>query len=589
MSYKKFLKAVTLPTARLGIKNNSYETNTIYNRYKNYLPMIYQGPTNRNERYTIYDGMEQDPIISWSLDVISDFVIQADKDNPFIIKYESNNKLPESQTTTIEKELVEWVKLNDWKKRIYNSVRDILKYGDIFYIRDPETYELHKVNIYDVLGVVVDDLKNPTHYVIKNVDLNVPAKLATTTNNDIETNNFLNTINSNFPSVANANNSSYITNTNGVDDQTKITVEAKNVLHISLNIDNVILYPFGISILENVYKAYIQKMLLQDCVLLYRIKNATEKLIYNIPVGSIPRYKRKEYLEKIKNELSQRRMPSKDSDGVFNTIDVAYNSIPMNEDYFLPVDADGIQPKIEKLPGGQNLGEINDLVYWENLLIRGLKVPQSWIPYGPTDGQRTVPTNTSNTYVQELRFFKYCSRIQDIISPEYDLDFKIYLKHKGINVDENSFNLTFNEPSNITELTEEEIRKSRLDAFSSAIQNPYISKRFALKYYLKLTEDEFNENQRLLMEENQKLFKDEDVELPTEDKSQIPGLRSVGIEDIPDDYINDLQSNMNNMNGGSLGGDISGNLGGDMSGNLGGDMSGNLGGDMTNSNTLTNV
>ena len=589
MSYKKFLKAVTLPTARLGIKNNSYETNTIYNRYKNYLPMIYQGPTNRNERYTIYDGMEQDPIISWSLDVISDFVIQADKDNPFIIKYESNNKLPESQTTTIEKELVEWVKLNDWKKRIYNSVRDILKYGDIFYIRDPETYELHKVNIYDVLGVVVDDLKNPTHYVIKNVDLNVPAKLATTTNNDIETNNFLNTINSNFPSVANANNSSYITNTNGVDDQTKITVEAKNVLHISLNIDNVILYPFGISILENVYKAYIQKMLLQDCVLLYRIKNATEKLIYNIPVGSIPRYKRKEYLEKIKNELSQRRMPSKDSDGVFNTIDVAYNSIPMNEDYFLPVDADGIQPKIEKLPGGQNLGEINDLVYWENLLIRGLKVPQSWIPYGPTDGQRTVPTNTSNTYVQELRFFKYCSRIQDIISPEYDLDFKIYLKHKGINVDENSFNLTFNEPSNITELTEEEIRKSRLDAFSSAIHNPYISKRFALKYYLKLTEDEFNENQRLLMEENQKLFKDEDVELPTEDKSQIPGLRSVGIEDIPDDYINDLQSNMNNMNGGSLGGDISGNLGGDMSGNLGGDMSGNLGGDMTNSNTLTNV
>ena len=589
MSYKKFLKAVTLPTARLGIKNNSYETNTIYNRYKNYLPMIYQGPTNRNERYTIYDGMEQDPIISWSLDVISDFVIQADKDNPFIIKYESNNKLPESQTTTIEKELVEWVKLNDWKKRIYNSVRDILKYGDIFYIRDPETYELHKVNIYDVLGVVVDDLKNPTHYVIKNVDLNVPAKLATTTNNDIETNNFLNTINSNFPSVANANNSSYINNTNGVDDQTKITVEAKNVLHISLNIDNVILYPFGISILENVYKAYIQKMLLQDCVLLYRIKNATEKLIYNIPVGSIPRYKRKEYLEKIKNELSQRRMPSKDSDGVFNTIDVAYNSIPMNEDYFLPVDADGIQPKIEKLPGGQNLGEINDLVYWENLLIRGLKVPQSWIPYGPTDGQRTVPTNTSNTYVQELRFFKYCSRIQDIISPEYDLDFKIYLKHKGINVDENSFNLTFNEPSNITELTEEEIRKSRLDAFSSAIQNPYISKRFALKYYLKLTEDEFNENQRLLMEENQKLFEDEDVELPTEDKSQIPGLRSVGIEDIPDDYINDLQSNMNNMNGGSLGGDISGNLGGDMSGNLGGDMSGNLGGDMTNSNTLTNV
>ena len=74
-------------------------------------------------------------------------------------------------------------------------------------------------------------------------------------------------------------------------------------------------------------------MLLQDCVLLYRIKNATEKLVFNIPVGNIPKYKRKQYMEKIRNEMYQRRMPSKDSDGVFNTIDVEYNSIPLCEDF----------------------------------------------------------------------------------------------------------------------------------------------------------------------------------------------------------------------------------------------------------------
>ena len=574
MSYKKFLKAVTLPKAKLGVRGNSGDNATsIYDRYKNYLPAVYQGPNNRCERYTIYDGMEQDPIISWSLDTIVDYVIQADKDKPFKIEYTANEKLPDSQTLTIEKELDDWVKTNEWKKRMYPTIRDALKYGDVFFVRDPDTYELQKVNIYDVLGVVVDDLKNPTHYVIKNVELNVPLKVATTAQSDVTTRNLLNTINSNFPGVVNASNTANAsTSPNPTDDNTTLPVSADNVIHLSLNVDNELLFPFGLSILEKIYKIYIQKMLLQDCILLYRIKNATEKLVFYIPVGGIPRYKRKQILEKTKNELSQRRMPAKDTDGVFNTIDVAYNSIPMNEDYFLPVDSDGVQPKIEKLAGGQALGEINDMVFWENLLIRGMNVPQSWVPYGPTDGQRTLPTNVANAYVQELRFFKFCCRIQDILIPELDKEYKRFLQHRGINVNEDSFNLTFNEPSNITEISEEEIKTNRLNAFLSASGSQYISKQFALKYYLKLTEEEFNENQRLLIIENQNRFKNEDVELPTEDKNQIPGLRTVGIEDISMDYLNDMAADMNagmeSLGGMPAGGDMSSMGNGEMGGGM---------------------
>jgi hypothetical protein len=275
--------------------------------------------------------------------------------------------------------------------------------------------------------------------------------------------------------------------------------------------------------------------------------------------------------------MSQRRMPSKDTDGVFNTIDVAYNSISMNEDFWLPVDADGVQPKVEKLPAGQNLGEINDMVYWENLLIRGLKVPQSWVPYGPEDGQRTVPTNTSNTYVQEQRFYKYCQRLQNILITVLDEEFKKYLAYKGIvEVDNDGFNLAFFDPTNITELTEEEIRANRLNTFLQAVGSPFISKQFALKFYLKLTEEEYNENQRLLIMENQERFKDKDVPLPTEDYNQTPGLRSVGIEDIPQDYLNDMGQDMGqDMGMGGFGGPM-----GDMSG-TGGDMdAGGMGADM---------
>ena len=586
-SYKKFLKSVTLPHAKLGtVRKESEETTNIYNKYKNYLPMIYQGPTNRTERYAIYDGMQQDPTINWSLDIISDFITQSEDDLPFHIQYNDNEDLPESQTTILEQALKNWCDENEWKKRIYNTVRDVLVYGDAVFIRDPETFELQKVNIYDVLGVVADELRNPTHYIIRNVDLNVPLKVATSSKDDVTTQNMLNTINTNFSAGSFLQGSRNLSN-DPTNDQTTLPVEAKHIMHISLNVDNMFLFPFGLSTLEKVYKVYIQKMLLQDCVLLYRIKNATEKLVFNIPVGNIPKYKRKQYMEKIRNEMYQRRMPSKDSDGVFNTIDVAYNSIPLCEDFYLPVDGDGIQPKIEKLAAGQNLGEIKDLTLWENDLIRGMEVPQSWVPYGVSDDSagRNVPTNLANTYVQELRFYNYCKRLQNIMIKPLDEEFKYYLQSKGILTSDTSFQLALNDPTSIVDLTKAEIEANNLNTFQTAVGIPYISKQFALKKYLKLTEDEFNENKRLLVLEQQDRFKSMDVKLPTEDSLQIPGLRSVNIEDIPMSYTEQL-SNMNDMSGGMggmpMGGDMSSDMGGDMSGGMGdlgsADMSGGMGG-----------
>ena len=595
-SYKKFLKSVTLPHAKLGtIRKESDEATNLYNKYKNYLPMIYQGPTNRTERYTIYDGMQQDPTIAWSLDIITDFITQTDKDLPFYIKYSDDENLPESQTSILEQALKNWCDDNEWKKRIYNTVRDILVYGDVVFIRDPETFELQKVNIYDVLGVVADELKNPTHYIIRNVELNVPMKVASQSKDDVSTQNMLNTINTNFSAGSYLQGSKNLSN-DPTNDQTTLPVDAKNIMHISLNVDNMFLYPFGLSTLEKVYKVYIQKMLLQDCVLLYRIKNATEKLVFNIPVGNIPKYKRKQYMEKIRNEMYQRRMPSKDSDGVFNTIDVAYNSIPMCEDFYLPVDGDGTQPKIEKLAAGQNLGEIKDLTLWENDLIRGMQVPASWIPNGVNgdENSRNVSTNLANTYVQELRFYNYCKRLQNIMIKPFDEEFKRYLSDKGFLTSNTSFELSFNDPTSIIELTKTEIENNNLQTYNSAISSPYISKQFALKKYLKLTEDEINENKRLLILEQQDRFKSMDVKLPTEDTMQIPGLRSVDIDDIPMSYTEQLQG-MNDMSGGMGGMPMGGDMAGaDMAGGMGADLggadmgaSGGMGADMGASGGMT--
>lgn len=577
MSYKKFVKKVTLPKAQMGVANTEATTfDSLYSKYKNYLPVVYQGPDNRLERYSIYDGMEQDPIISTALDVQAEYITQTDENDPFHIEYRKQAELPETHTSTIENSLDTWIKINDFRKRIFTIVRDVMKYGDCVFIRDDETNVLQKCNIYDVLGVITDVNKEPTHYIIRNIERNVPLKVANSAQNDVNTKNLLNTFNGNIPNMSTNSNSRFniqgSTNPNDpTSDMNVLPIKAENVVHLSLNIDNILLYPFGLSTLESVYKTYVQKMLLQDCILLYRIKNATEKLIFHIPVGNIPRSMRMSYMEKCKNQLFQRRMPSKDSDGVFNTIDVAYNSIPMNEDFWIPVDSDGIQPKIEKLQAGAQLGEIKDLTYWENALIRGLKVPQSWIPFGPEDGQRTIPTSTASTFVQEQRFFQFCKRIQNTIIDVLDKEFKNYLKNSGIIIDEESFNLSFYEPTNITEITKMEIETSKISLCSSAMQIPYISKQFALKHYLGLTEEEFNENQRLLMLELQNTFKDKDIKIPIENSDAVPGLRSINISDIPQDYYNATKDTLEAGMGGNMPMGDMGDMGGmgDLSGNTG--------------------
>ena len=583
MSYKKFVKKITLPNAQMGVSHKETESvDTLYSKYKNYLPVVYQGPDNRLERYSIYDGMEQDPIISTALDVQAEYITQSDNRDPFHIEYRMQSELPETHTSTIEKALDTWIKINDWRKRIFTVIRDVMKYGDCVFIRDDETNVLQKCNIYDVLGVIADENKEPTHYIIRNIERNVPLKVANNAQNDVNTKNLMNTFNGNIPNMStNANsrfnvNSSLNTN-DPTSDMNVLPIESENIVHLSLNIDNILLYPFGLSILESIYKTYVQKMLLQDCVLLYRIKNATEKLIFTIPVGNIPRSMRMSYMEKCKNQLFQRRMPSKDSDGVFNTIDIAYNSIPMNEDFWIPVDSDGVQPKIEKLQAGGQLGEIKDLTYWENQLIRGLKVPQSWIPYGTEEGQRTVPNSIASTYVQEQRFFQFCKRIQNTIIDSLDKEFKNYLKSTGIIVDEESFNLSFFEPTNITEITKRELESSKISLCTSALQIPYISKQFALKHYLGLSEEEFNENQRLLMLEMQNVLKDKEVQIPVENSDAVPGLRSINISDIPQDYYNATKDTLES----GMGGDMP--MGGDMSmgGDLGGMTQSDMGGGMT--------
>ena len=590
MSYRKYVKLV--PSVLNGSPREKGKdtdpTELNMSRAQNLLPMIYQGSSNRLDRYQVYDNMEQDPTISSSLDIISDYVGNVENGCPFKIKYH-DNQMPESHVRLIEKMLDNWCKLNEFPKRIYNIVRDTLKYGDSIFIRDPDSNALMKVNPYDVVGVVVGKLKEPRYYIIKNLDMNAPLKVANMAVNDVAGKAAIQSFNNLSGGYVNNSRPSPTQQQTGYNANNNIAaISADNIVHLSTNVDNITLFPFGLSVLENVYKLYIQKMLLQDCVLMYRIKNAPDRLVFKIPVGNVPRMMRRSYMERCKNEMTQRRMPSKSSDGVFNTTDVTYDALAMNEDFWLPVDTGNIQPAVEQLKGGQSLGEITDLNYWDAQIVRASKVPQSWQPMGTTDSTRNVPTTTAGVLVQEDRFYRYCNRLKAILISPFDEEFKAFLSRSGINVQGDGFDLTFLESSNLNEMTELDIQGRYLQNFQSAINIPYLSKRFAMKKWLGLSEEEFAENERMYAEENPEKLIGKDIAMPKINPNQIPGLQAIGIDEadveqikaLQDVFSNEVGGEQNGLGGaGGLGGGL-GDLGGsmDMGADLGAEPSGGMGG-----------
>jgi hypothetical protein len=281
----------------------------------------------------------------------------------------------------------------------------------------------------------------------------------------------------------------------------EVTIDAKNVVHISLSegLDNN--YPFGNSLLESVFKVYKQKELLEDAIIIYRIQRAPERRIFYVDVGNMPAHMAMAFVERVKNEIQQRRIPSATGGGA-NVLDASYNPLSVNEDYFFPQTAEGRGSKVETLPGGTNLGEITDLRYFTNKLFRALRIPSSYLPTSVDDASNTVADGKVGTaYIQELRFNKYCERLQSMIVETFDLEFKLWMQSEGINIDSGIFELKFNAPQNFAAYRQSELDTARAATFAQLQEIPHMSKRFAMKRFLGMSQEEITENERMWREE----------------------------------------------------------------------------------------
>ena len=479
--------------------------------YTSYLPEVYTGHPNRMERYFQYDQMDQDSEVNAALDIIAEFCTQKNKktETPFELHY--HDSPTENEALILKQAVQQFTSLNDWNRRIFRMFRNVLKYGDSFFIRDPETQELIHVHSSKCDKIIVNESKGkePEQYVFKDLNLNLESLSASQVTANVTYSS---------PGSSATGDQGYGQNRGGSysgpgsynaaqaggrfsTNYNQYAIDANHVCHVSLSEGLDSNFPFGTSILETVFKTFKQKELLEDAIIIYRVHRAPERRVFYIDVGNMPSHMAMGFVERVKNEIHQRRIPS--ISGGSNKMDATFNPLSINEDYFFPQTAEGRGSKVETLPGGTNLGEIDDLRYFTNKLYRALRIPSSYLPTGPDDGANPQYSDgrVGTAYIQELRFNKYCERLQEIVVPAINNEFKLFLKQRGINIDTSLFDLRFTTPQNFAAYRQIELNSQRVQAFQQIEQTPYLSKRFAMQRYLGLSEEEIAQNQKMWSEE----------------------------------------------------------------------------------------
>ena len=499
--------------------------------YSSYLPDVYVGSPNRVERYGQYNTMDNDSEVNAALDILAEFTTQKNTSNrsPFIMDFKSDATNTEVQTLKLY--LQQWCKVQNFETKMFRILRNTFKYGDAFFIRDPETKKWHYIDPANVTKIIVNESegKKPEQYVIKNVNLNFVSNVATTplqTNGNV-TGGGDGYMTGGSRGMTGAPNQA-LQGGRFAKGESEFAVDAEHIVHLSLSegLDNN--FPFGNSLLESIFKVYKQKELLEDAIIIYRVQRAPERRVFYVDVGNMPSHLAMQFVERVKTDIHQRRIPSSTGGGN-NVIDSSYNPLSINEDYFFPQTAEGRGSKVETLPGGTNLGEIDDLRYFTNKLVRGLRIPSSYLPTGPDDGSSAFQDGRVGTaYIQELRFNTYCERLQGLLTEQFNQDFKRYLLEKGINIDTAMFDLRMQPPQNFASYRQSELDNARVGTFTQMAAIPYVSNRFALKRFLGLSAEEVADNEKLWRQEN-----DENITpVPTDAAGEMrgAGVSAAGME-----------------------------------------------------------
>jgi hypothetical protein len=473
--WTKTYKIVTpTPTTTTMQDSQDMSGGTLYNSHSWYQRLV-QGSSTRMTRYREYDGMDNDVDINRALDTIAEEMTQKNRKTDLHIDlkfHELDGRVSNTHAATLMSAMRYWSVTHEFDSTLFNVARGMVKYGDCFFRKTNGPLKKWEfIHAKNVIAAVVDEMD------VTNI---VAWQIRKETNK------------------AQANIGGI-----GVGGQQYESefVPAEEIVRFTLNDDMSETAPFGESILKPVYRSFKQKELLEDAVLIYRISRAPERRVFYIDVGKMPPQRTKQYLEQIKNEIKQKKIPSQNGNGE-NQVESVYNPHSTQEDFFFAQRADGKGSRVETLPGGNSLGEMSDVNYFQDRVWRGLRIPTSYMQ--TSTGNESNPIfndgRVGQAYIEELRFAEFCMRLQRNMERALDKEFKVYLRKLNIQIDPQLFSLTLPEPTNFGLYKQQEADAAILGTLAQADGIPFLDKRFALARFGQFEEEEILRNERQMCE-----------------------------------------------------------------------------------------
>ena len=243
--------------------------------------------------------------------------------------------------------------------------------------------------------------------------------------------------------------------------------------------------PYGTSMLEKARRTWKQLILAEDAMLVYRTTRAPERRIFKIFVGNMDDKDVEAYVQKVANQF--KRDPVVDQTN--GQVDLRYNQMAVDQDFFIPVRDQAAPSPIETLPGATNLSEIADIEYIQKKLLAALRIPKAFLGFEEVVGEG------KNLALLDIRFARTINRIQKCIIQELNKIAIIHLYVLGFEEELDNFSLGLSNPSSQAELLKIEAWQTKITLYKDAVSDPGtgiapVSATWAKKHILAMSDEE---------------------------------------------------------------------------------------------------
>ena len=431
---------------------------------KDYQAFIYASvDKDKTRRVQDYRRMAAFAELADCIDEICDECIVKDE-NDVIVQFNLRGSFTKEVKDNVEKEFKKFIEIFDLEDKGWEYFRQFLIDGELFFenIIDEEKKEL------GIIGLV-----------------SIPAELINPVYQNVQ-NEMVKGFLIRKPVVGPA------TSMNRKDQEELFFMNKAQVTYIQSGIWNefkTIRLPF----IENAKRAYRQLSLIEDSIVIYRLVRAPERLKFTIYTGSMPPPKAEAYLKRLMQSYWTKKNfdTSQGSGGRVTNI---YDPQSMLDAYWFTKDAQGNGSTVDAMPGGANLGQLEDLQYFLKKLYNSLKIPSSRF-MAENGGAFSDGAEITR---DELRFARFVIRIQRQFATSIREAFVAHLKLRGLwkqyKLRERSIHIEFNVPTSFMAMRDQQLLQIKFENFNNATTNQSIAHSYAQKYYLEWSDELMREN-----------------------------------------------------------------------------------------------